>query len=227
MDLTQGMAIADSPVRHTRTHNTTTTITFHELLDIFNFAIALLSASPALRVSQHQKAPRTRSHPQRAPKCRRRRKSSTSQAYFELLQLPSMSPYLSIIPYLHLTSLSIPRFYGPGDLASVLSAAENTHKVHRGQPIPAPAQAMPAPTIIFAPILLPCPIYLALQHGEYESGHVFSCLSYYSYSIKDTLEIEPGDPGAPKYAHATSFVAIGASISRLDSGPARSIKPTS
>jgi len=39
-----------------------------------------------------------------------------------LLQLPPMSPNLSITSYLHLTSLSIPRFHGSGDLASVLSA---------------------------------------------------------------------------------------------------------
>jgi hypothetical protein len=85
---------------------------------------------------------------------------------------------------------------------------------------------MPAPTIIFAPILLPCPIYLALQHGNHGTEHVISSLPYCSYAIRDTLKIEPGDPGIPKDAHATSFVAIGASTSRLDL-PARGFKATS
>jgi hypothetical protein len=39
----------------THTH-TTTTITFHELLDIFHFIIAPLPVSLPLQVSQHQKA---------------------------------------------------------------------------------------------------------------------------------------------------------------------------
>ena len=42
----------------------------------------------------------------------------------------------------------------------------------------------------------------------------------------ETFAIEPGDPGIPKDAHATSFVAIGASTSRLDL-PARGFKATS
>jgi hypothetical protein len=113
-----------------------------------------------------------------------------------------MSPNLSIIPNLHLTFLSILEILRPQRSlpVSVLSAAENTctHKVHRGQPIPAPAQAMPAPThTIFAPILLPCQIYLALEHCDYETEHVVSNLPYCSYFIRDTLEIEPGHSGVP------------------------------
>ena len=99
-----------SPTLLSDTHtHTTTTITFHELLDIFHFIIAPLSVSLPLQVSQHQKpknpvAPTKSKEPPNADA-----DEQYFAAYFDLYSSLPCRQNLSIIPCLQLTSSGILR----------------------------------------------------------------------------------------------------------------------